>query len=1088
MFFQKKKQERLTERICPCLTLSNVPSLVVLPGVRYDITFDKQMSGKIIEYFKQHRHLNFDTIKKIELEMHLNEGVATSKLIPNNNNNNNNNNTSHDIKTQGNATVVTYPNFLLLNKYVCLIPGKSVDYATGCISKIVNVTRNGPDSYKISFKAIRRGGIVTPLYNSDGQIWGSDIIMFDEWNKLNDMHSEKIKQGTLKLIECVDKVQNHISEFNSRYRNALKSNSKEHMLLLTPLSNTLYFQLNKTQFKSSWSMIFNQFQNLKNGYLIKKESNEISYKFLKLIDFIVSVLPTSSLQKLEFLSTLELDARVETFIKIMNDFNQIFEQLFFSLEYINRYYEGASTLEKANLIANQLRSLKVFIEDIKVANKQKLLMPTSSSENPSIIKRSLPKPDMKHGGDYQKGNNTNTFEMEDESDEDDSNDDMSQIKKFIHSMKHLKIHEDGAKLLKKDFKRLNGMNRTSAEYQLIKNYFDIILDLPFNKYTHQKEEINILQCKRQLDKDHFGLYSVKKRLLEYLCVLKLNDQLNGAKSHPPILLLVGPPGVGKTSIAKSISTVLDRNYQRISLGGVHDESDLRGHRRTYVGSMCGMVINSLRRSGTMNPLILLDEIDKVASGGGGGTRRGGSGGGGDAAAALLEILDPEQNCSFTDHFVGFPVDLSQVLFICTANDTSLISRPLLDRMEVINIPGYTMEDKIRIGSEFLLPKQINLNGLNKCENGNFTLRSDTWEILVNEYTREFGVRSLQREISKIVRGKISEYIENGNKLSDNNREIKPNQLIKYLGFPLHGMMKELFYNIPHSPNFGIVNGLSYNSNGTGSVLIFEIIEIGGEEKQGTIGDGPYVKSTGNLGTILQESIDIGISVVKSILQRDIILNNNGNGDDGKKQLYRNFTRKQLHLHVPMGSISKDGPSAGMAITLALMSIALQRSIDPLLCMTGEITLRGKILPIGGLKEKLLGAKMYGMKRVLIPAGNRNDTIEAMIEMNELQAHNDIDELSLVYDKMGLQATYVNDIYDVLPLVWPDIKLRPVALPTLGGFTVPSPSSSPNPSNRAGFRQPLASSSTSSRSSNCPAPRQPPRPSPSPMPSSNPSKL
>lgn len=1010
MFFQNKKQERLTEHMCPCLTLSNVESLVVLPGVRYDITFDKQMSSNIIEYFKQHRNLNFDTIEKIELEMHLNEGAPTSQLIPH---------TTNSIKKQSKSTIVTYPNFLLLNKYICLIPGKSVDYATGCISKIVNVSRTGPDAYKISFKAIRRGGIVSPLYNSGGKIWGSDIIMFDEWNKLNEMHSEKIKDGTLKLIDCIDKVQDHIVEFNARYRHALKSNSKEHMLLLTPLSNTLYFQLNKEQFKSSWNLIFTQFHLLKNDY-VTKQSMEVSYKFLKLIDFIVSVLPTSSSQKVEFLSTLELDARAGTFINIMNDFNQIFEQLFFSLDYINRYYEGASTLEKANLIANQLRSLKVFIQDIKMANKQKLLT-SSTSDSTS----SPPKGAKQHSteGIYHKYNNTNNSENEADSDEDeiDSNDDLFQIKKFIHSMKHLKIHKDGQKLLKKDLKRLNGMNRTSAEYQLIKNYFDIILDLPFNTYTKQRE-INILQSKKQLDKDHFGLYSVKKRLLEYLCVLKLNDQLNGVMSKPPILLLVGPPGVGKTSIAKSISTVLDRNYQRISLGGVHDESDLRGHRRTYVGSMCGTVINSLRKSGTMNPLILLDEIDKVASGGGGGgvgAKRG------DPAAALLEILDPEQNSTFIDHFVGFPVDLSQVLFICTANDISSISKPLLDRMEVITIPGYTMEDKIHIGSQFLLPKQIKLNGLNKCLNGNFTLTPATWEILVSQYTRESGVRSLQREIAKIVRGKVSEYIENDNKFPQDN-EITPNQLIKYLGFPLHRITKELLSTIPYSPNFGLVNGLSYNSDGTGSVLIFEIIETGNVEQRATQ-DGPQVKSTGNLGTILQESIDIGLSVVKSILQRDII------ALPEMHELHAQFTRKQFHLHAPMGSISKDGPSAGMAITLALMSMALQRGIDPLLCMTGEITLRGKILPIGGLKEKLLGAKMYGMKRVFIPIGNRNDVIEAMIDMFSVEGDNNsykdmdslskIDELSVVYDKMGLKATYVNDIYDVLPLAWPDIELR-----------------------------------------------------------------
>lgn len=1021
MFFTKK-QERLTEPLCPCLTLANVPSLVVLPGVRYDITFDQVISGNIIEYFKQHKNQTFETIKKIELEMHANQDIPTSKLIPSKSEN--------EKKFNGQP-----PSSLLLNKYICLVPGKSVDCTAGCISKIINVypmdEEEEDGSYRISFKAIRRGGIVTPLYNATSQMWESEIIMLNEWDKLNEMHNEKVHAGTSELLEVIEQVGLHIADFNRRYRDALKSNSKEHMLLLTPLSNTLYFQLNKEQFKRSWSLLLKQFHSLKDDY-DQKGTNELAYKFLKLLDFIVSVLPTSTLQKLEFLSTLEIEPRVQSFVKIINDFNQIFEQLFFSLEYINRYYEGASTLEKANLIANQLRSLKVFIQDVKDANKQKIKDHPRSVDNnrnkqrPSSTGRIYHKytksNDMKQANFHERGNDSmdSDYDSESESDSNGSNgyDEMAQTKKFVHSLKRLKLHPDGQKMIKKDYKRLTTMTPNGAEYQVLRNYFDVIMDIPFNKYTHQIE-INIHNSRRQLNEDHFGLYSVKKRLLQYLCVLKLNAQL-GNMGKPPILLLVGPPGVGKTSIAKSVAKVLNRNYQRISLGGVHDESDLRGHRRTYVGSMCGTVINSLRKSGSINPLILLDEIDKVTNA----MSHGGSSSRGDPAAALLEVLDPEQNFSFTDHYVGFPIDLSQVLFMCTANDITSISKPLLDRMEVIKIPGYTLEDKIQIGSHFLLPKEIKLNGLDKCNNGDFQMTNKTWEMLISEYTRESGVRGLQREVSKIVRGKVVEYIENGNKFPTNN-EVKPNQLIKYLGFPLHPITKELLsHNISYSSPIGIVNGLSYNSDGTGGVLIFEIIEVGETKSSDETFIRPTVKSTGNLGNILQESIDIGLSVVLSILQRHII-----NLQGQNKQLYSSFCHKQFHLHVPMGSISKNGPSAGVAITLALMSLALQKPIDPLLCMTGEMTLRGKILPIGGLKEKLLGAKMCGMKRVFIPCGNKNDLIESVMdvdsELNPGETDSnlkDIDEISLVYDKMGLHATYVNDIYDVLQLVWPDIGL------------------------------------------------------------------
>lgn len=1000
MFFKKKVQDRFIETKCPCLTLNNVPSLVILPGVRYDITFDGILGTHILDYYKTHKNLSFDTITNLD-----------NIIYPNDKN-------FHSSK----------------GNYICLIPAKSLDCNTGCIAKFIKITKSNNNNNDIifSFKAIRRAAIVTPLYNSGNKIWESDLIMFNDKEKLSNLHRETVLNGSLNLFEIIQFTEKNIMEFNKRYINALRENSTDNLFLLTPLSNTLYFQLNKPQFKKSWRLLCDEFESLNKPFLSNETDGsnytdmtniDIPFKLLNLLDFFVSVLPTSVLQKIEFLGSMDIEQRVEMFNKIINDFNQIFDQLFFSVNYVKEYFDHANTLEKANLIANHLKSLKVFIQDIKHSNdlKSRLLPNSNTNYNSHKPNNSLIKSKM-----INKGNNKlirsdgtpsnltekddRTSEIEDEDDLGDSGlDDIDIIKKFVINNKKLQIHNDGRILIRKDFKRLIKMTPNSGEYQVLRNYFDIIMDIPFNNFSKQNL-IDINTCKKRLDNDHYGLLTVKKRLIEYLCVLKLNRQLDNP-GRPPILLLVGPPGVGKTSIAKSIACVLDRNYQRISLGGVNNESDLRGHRRTYVGSMCGLLINALRKSGTMNPLILLDEIDKVASTVGNGSNIKSING--DPGAALLEILDPEQNSSFMDHFVGFPVDLSQALFICTANDISGISQPLLDRMEVIKIPGYTVEEKIEIGKQFLLPKQIKLNGLDKC-NGQFTMEAKTWQTLVTQYTRESGVRNLERQLSKIVRGKVVEYVANENKFQNANT-IKENDLIPYLGFPLHPLTKELLSTIELAAKEGVVNGLSYNSDGTGSVLIFEIIKVGPCET----GKGPQIKSTGNLGNILQESIDIGCSLVKSIIRREV-LHKVEKGLHEDNLVNKDFFNSQYHLHVPMGSTSKDGPSAGMAITLAILSMAVSRPVDPKICMTGEITLRGKILPIGGIKEKILGAKMYGMEKILIPKGNRNDVIDMVTDEPTDKIRN---ELSILYEKYGLQATYVDTIYDVIPLIWSDLQIK-----------------------------------------------------------------
>jgi ATP-dependent Lon protease len=567
-----------------------------------------------------------------------------------------------------------------------------------------------------------------------------------------------------------------------------------------------------------------------------------------------------------------------------------------------------------------------------------------------------------------------------------------------------------------------------------------------------------------LDDDHYGLFHVKKRLLQYLSVLKLHEtnelsKLSEASSNPPsssssssasddqliignyqevldehprnepttkvskptknsikspILLFVGPPGVGKTSLAKSIADSLGRKFQRVSLGGIRDESEIRGHRRTYVGSLPGVIINALRKAGSMNPLILLDEIDKVCGGANSAGRVNG-----DPEAALLEVLDPEQNWSFTDHYIGFPVDLSNVLFLCTANELGSISAPLRDRMEVIEISGYTFEEKLQIGSRFLLPKQIKQNGLPPKS---VVIEHNIWEKLIQEYIREAGVRNLERKIAAICRGKAVEYVQSNGNDVEFVKNVEPNKLVKYLGLPIHPITKDILTYPKFSKPQGVVNGLSYSSDGSGSVLVFEIIAIPSlNAKQES--DSPKLIMTGRLGETLTESIKIGLTFIKSIISRNLIISINS------REVLKTFNNSELHLHVPMGSVPKDGPSAGITITLALLSIALNKPVPGYIAMTGEITLRGKVLPIGGLGEKLLGASQNGIKKVLVPKLNRKDIIETFYNDDEDKLIGFLKDGVVVdgygepekkvKDKLDIEIVYVDSFFDVIKAVWGD---------------------------------------------------------------------
>ncbi|SCW00428.1 LAFE_0C03972g1_1 [Lachancea fermentati] len=953
--FSKKKVRSQHDLNFPCLNLRVTPAVVPLPGVLYRITIPRSEAASILSEFKKHPKLQAQQILK-----HIRTFENGQNVI---------NDTVYESLKYFQENYSPQDNSPL---YVCLVSSSGVSCSYGCISKICGVTIQSK-TIVISFKGLMRAEVQNTLLNYTNKLWASPITISDELGLIEKEHEQlqKAVHQAYNEFHTVDKV---IEDFKSQYRKANNNNDAYgHLLLLSPLANTLYFQLNRSQFSKSWSLLKNLFLDAAQT----KSGPEQVQEFLTLMDITMSLLPTTFSQRAEFLSISSAKERFDIFLKLLKSFESTILETLNATKFVLYHFQNSSDFDRSLLIAKQLESLKFFLGSIQRTQSNK------------DIKKQL-----------STGRQTSGILDEKTSDENDM------IRDFLDDLKHKGVDPDAIKMLLKDFKKLSKITPQNSEYQVLRNYFDIIMDIPFGKKIIKKSPIDLKGSEIFLNKDHYGLVNVKKRLLEYLSVLKLNERLKSkspTSSKAPILLLVGPPGVGKTSIAKSVAEVLGRKFQRISLGGIHNEADIRGHRRTYVGSMCGLIVNALRKSSCMNPLILLDEIDKVLNGqaGGHGARING-----DPGAALLEVLDPEQNNSFVDHYVGFPLDLSDVLFFCTANRLDEISEPLLDRMEIIEIPGYNPEEKIEIGSKYLLPKQIKANGLTKV-NVNIKLTEEAWKNLVFQYIREPGVRNLERKLATIARGKVVEFVENE---KENQEEIiESDQLIKYLGLPMHPLSKDLMQKIKFAERYGVVNGLAYNSDGTGSVLIFEVVSKGRTRDE----LGPRVSTTGNLGSILNESIQIATTLVKSIIQRGLIR-------DLSSKIASKFLSSDLHLHVPMGSVSKDGPSAGVAIALCLLSMALTKPVPADLCLTGEITLRGKVLPIGGVKEKLLGAQMYGMKTVLIPGSNRSDVIEAVMDPQEFQSsleNEDLPELNVVNSKMNLNVHYVEDFYDVITHCW-----------------------------------------------------------------------
>lgn len=520
---------------------------------------------------------------------------------------------------------------------------------------------------------------------------------------------------------------------------------------------------------------------------------------------------------------------------------------------------------------------------------------------------------------------------------------ISEAEHYQEETNKLEADSEVKEKLEKEIERFKSVSINSSESAVIRGYIETLLELPWNKVS--KDNRNLEDAERILDEDHYGMEKVKERMLEFLAVRNLTK-----KGDSPIICLVGPPGTGKTSIAKSVARALDKKYVRISLGGVRDEAEIRGHRKTYVGAMPGRIANGLKNAGVKNPLMLLDEIDKIST-----DYKG------DTASALLEVLDSEQNSKFRDHYVELPLDLSEVLFIATANSLQTIPKPLLDRMEIIEVSSYTENEKAHIAREHLIAKQMEKNGLKE---GQISISDRALERLIRGYTREAGVRNLERKIGEICR-KAARVIYQENKRSV---KVSENGLEKLLG-----KEKYNYDLINESDEIGIVRGLAWTSVG-GDTLQIEVNIMPGK--------GEF-QLTGQLGDVMKESAKAGISYIRSV--------------SGEYQIGKEFFQEwDIHIHIPEGAVPKDGPSAGITMATAMLSAITKRRVRKDVAMTGEITLRGRVLPIGGLKEKILAAKNAGIKTVCVPKKNEPDVAEIAQEI-----------------KKGLEIVFVENMEQVL---------------------------------------------------------------------------
>ncbi|MDP4997483.1 MAG: endopeptidase La [Saprospiraceae bacterium] len=532
----------------------------------------------------------------------------------------------------------------------------------------------------------------------------------------------------------------------------------------------------------------------------------------------------------------------------------------------------------------------------------------------------------------------------------DKEDGESEVEKIAQKLAHLELPEDVLKVVQQEINKLRTLNAQSPDFNLTRNYLETIAELPWSVYSADNTDIR--KARESLDTDHYGLTEVKERILEFLSAVIKRGKIAGS-----IICLVGPPGVGKTSIGKSVAAALDRKFFRFSVGGMRDEAEIKGHRRTYIGAMPGKIIQALQRVGAANPVIMLDEIDKI-----------GSSFRGDPASALLEVLDPEQNASFLDHYLDLPFDLSNVLFITTANQLDTIPQPLLDRMEVIRLSGYMLQEKVQIALQYLVPKQLEEHGFQPDE---MAFSTDALHLIVDKYAREAGVRNLEKQIRKIIR-KVSLKLAEHQEV---RMGIEAADVAEYLGQPIFSTEQLYEEAIP-----GVVLGLAYTSMGGATLYI---------EAAGIKSKHPGFKQTGQLGDVMRESSEIALSFVRARLCQ-------------LPACADFFDQHSVHLHVPAGATPKDGPSAGITMALALFSLAYGKAVKPGIAMTGELTLTGRVLPIGGVREKTLAARRVGIKELIFPAENQKD----------------FDELP-DYIKEGLEVHFVRHFEEVLKIAYPN---------------------------------------------------------------------
>lgn len=533
-----------------------------------------------------------------------------------------------------------------------------------------------------------------------------------------------------------------------------------------------------------------------------------------------------------------------------------------------------------------------------------------------------------------------------------------EIKELREKASRKKWPAEVAQVFEKELRKLERLHPQSPDYSVQTQYVQNIVNLPWNEYS--KDNFNLSHAQKVLDRDHYGLEKVKERIIEHLAVLKLKGDMKS-----PIICLYGPPGVGKTSLGRSIAEALRRKYVRVSLGGLHDEAEIRGHRRTYIGAMCGRIIQNIQKAGTSNPVFILDEIDKITNDFKG-----------DPASALLEVLDPEQNNAFHDNYLDIDYDLSKVMFIATANNLNTISQPLLDRMELIEVSGYIMEEKVEIAAKHLVPKQMDVHGLKK---GSVKFPKKTLQVIVEAYTRESGVRELDKKIAKIMR-KLARKVASDEPIPTS---IKPEDLYEYLGAVEYSRDK-----YQGNDYAGVVTGLAWTAVG-GEILFVE--------SSLSKGKGSKLTLTGNLGDVMKESAMLALEYIHAHAAQFNI----------NEELFENWN---VHVHVPEGAIPKDGPSAGITMVTSLVSAFTQRKVKKNLAMTGEITLRGKVLPVGGIKEKILAAKRAGIKELILCKENEKDINEIKPEYLKCLVFHYVSDIQQVVDLALLREKVDNPLF------------------------------------------------------------------------------